>query len=291
MEDGQSATDETSAPAFRLAYVPGVTPAKWVNTWRERLRTVPIELVPVEAAAAAGALRDGQADAALLRPPVDRGAGWSDELSLVALYEETPVVVVPTDHLLASLEPEEPVALDDLADEVLLCPLDDVVPWAVVPPGRAALERPVTTGAAVELVAAGIGVLVVPQSLARLHHRKDLTYRVLDGAPSAPVGLAWVSERTTDLVEEMVGIVRGRTANSSRGRTSAPAAEGSAAKERPAAKERAGGKDGARSGGRAGSSRTGGARAGGTRAGGGRAGGAGRAKRGRGGPSSGRKKR
>ncbi|NCL78143.1 hypothetical protein AIIKEEIJ_05641 [Rhodococcus sp. YH1] len=28
----------------------------------------------------------------------------------------------------------------------------------------------------------------------------------------------WLSERTTDLVEEFVGIVRGRTANSSRGR-------------------------------------------------------------------------
>ncbi len=151
-------------------------------------------------------------------------------LSAIRLYEEAPVVLVSRDHLLAALEPEEPVALDDLADDVLLRPLDDVVPWAgeagaaddaPPPPGRPAEERPATTGDAVVLVAANVGVAVVPQSLARLHHRKDVTYRRLDGAPSAPVALAWVADRDDDLVEEMVGIVRGRTANSSRGRRAA----------------------------------------------------------------------
>lgn len=77
-------------------------------------------------------------------------------------------------------------------------------------------------------MAANIGVLLVPQSLARLHHRRDLTYRPIVEAPQSSVALAWPQDRTTELVEEFIGIVRGRTVNSSRGRgvqPSTPAAE------------------------------------------------------------------
>ncbi|MGQ4390193.1 LysR substrate-binding domain-containing protein, partial [Streptomyces sp. SAS_270] len=105
----------------------------------------------------------------------------------------------------------------DLVDEVVLHPLDDVLVWERLP-GRAARERPATTEDAVELVAAGVGVLLVPQSLARLYHRKDLTYRPVTDAPVGEVALAWPQEATTDLVEDFIGIVRGRTANSTRGR-------------------------------------------------------------------------
>jgi len=245
--------DAGGGPRFRLAYVPGATPAKWVRTWRERLTDVPLDLVAVAADDAERALRDDEADAALLRLPVDR-----DVLAAIRLYEETPVVLVSRDHLLAALEPDEPVALADLDDDVLLRPLDDVVPWAGEPgadddaphpPGRPAVERPATTADAVVLVAAGVGVAVVPQSLARLHHRKDVTYRRLEGAPSCPVALAWVAERDDDLVEEMVGIVRGRTANSSRGRRAEAVAEQPAPRAQGAGRGAPGGQ-GARGGGR-----------------------------------------
>ncbi|TFF08635.1 LysR family transcriptional regulator [Cellulosimicrobium terreum] len=265
--------DDGAGRRFRLAYVPGATPAKWVRTWRERLPDVPLELVAVEPCDAERALRDDEADAAILRLPVDR-----DVLSAIRLYEEAPVVLVSRDHLLAALEPEEPVALDDLADDVLLRPLDDVVPWAgeagaaddaPQPPGRPADERPATTGDAVVLVAANVGVAVVPQSLARLHHRKDVTYRRLEGAPSAPVALAWVADRDDDLVEEMVGIVRGRTANSSRGRrATAPAEEAAPARERRDRDARGGAGRGGAGTGRGGAG-TGRAGAGGGRGGGG----------------------
>ena len=53
--------------------------------------------------------------------------------------------------------------------------------------GREGRRRivPATTAEAIELVAAGVGVLVVPQSLARLHHRRDLAYRPLTDAPQS----------------------------------------------------------------------------------------------------------
>ncbi len=200
------------AALFRLGYVPGVTPAKWVRTWQER-HDLPLELVPLTHPTAAAALTEGLVDAALLRPPVD-----PDTVSAIPLYTEVPVVVAAKDHPIAALGPDEPASLDDLAEEVLLHPLDDVYPGTDHLPGQILDHRPATTAAAVELVAAGTGLLVVPMSLARLHHRRDLVHRRLDGAPGAPVLLAWLTARTTDAVEDFIGIVRGRTVNSTRGR-------------------------------------------------------------------------
>ncbi|OLE25042.1 MAG: LysR family transcriptional regulator [Catenulispora sp. 13_1_20CM_3_70_7] len=218
-------TQESST--FRLAYVPGVTPAKWVRTWTERLPDIPLELVAVEAGDAEELLRDGDADAALLRLPVDRTL-----LSAIPLYTETTVVVVPKDHDVSAVEEAE---LADLDEYIVLHPLDDSLEWETLP-GQPAIERPATTADAIELVAAGIGVLLVPQSLARLHHRKDLTYRPVSDAPQSGVALSWPEAQTTDLVEEFIGIVRGRTVNSSRGRTPTPPS-GSAAQSTQAQKQ------------------------------------------------------
>ncbi|MGA4993613.1 LysR family substrate-binding domain-containing protein [Nonomuraea bangladeshensis] len=207
-------TDGESGRAFRLAYAPGVTPAKWVNIWTERMPDVPLTLVAVPAAEVVALLRDGGADAGFVRLPVDR-----DVLSVIPLYVETTVVVVPKDHAVTAADE---VTLADLADDEILHPLDDTLEWTTRP-GLPAFTRPATTGEAVELVASGAGLLVVPQSLARLHHRRDLKYRPLLDAPQSQVGLAWPTDATTDLVEDFIGIVRGRTVNSSRGRTPAPA--------------------------------------------------------------------
>lgn len=200
--------------SFTLAYVPGVTPAKWVRMWNERLPEVELTLIQVSAAEAADVVRNGDADAVLLRLPIDRTG-----LHAIPLYTETTVVVVPKDR--AATMAEE-MSTEDFADEIVLHPLDDTLAWEQLP-GRPAIERPATTADAIELVAAGVGVLVVPQSLARLHHRRDLTYRPVPDAPESRVALSWLEDETTDLMEQMIGIVRGRTINSTRGRPSEPA--------------------------------------------------------------------
>ncbi|KOG50004.1 LysR family transcriptional regulator [Streptomyces virginiae] len=222
-----------------------MTPSKWVRIWNERLPDVPLSLVAVSPTEAFGVLREGGADAGFVRLPVDR-----TDLSAIPLYTETTVVVVPKDHLVAAAEE---VSLEDLADEIVFHPLDDTLEWAQLP-GKPAIERPATTADAIELVAAGVGVLVVPQSLARLHHRKDLTYRPVTDAPASRVALSWPQEETTDLVEEFIGIVRGRTVNSTRGRAPTPP-QPKAKRKRPetGAGAGAGGKAGS---GRAGSGRS-----------------------------------
>ncbi|GAA4299424.1 DNA-binding transcriptional LysR family regulator [Actinomadura luteofluorescens] len=204
---------------FRLAYVPGVTPAKWAGVWAERVRDVPLRLVQVPAADIVPLLRKGDVDAAFVRLPVDREA-----LHVIPLYLETTVVVVPKDHAVAAAEEVE---LADLADEDVFEPLDEVLTWDERP-GQPAFTRPEHTAEAIELVASGTGTLLLPQSLARLHHRRDLTYRTVTDAPQSQIGLAWLEVETTDLMEELIGIVRGRTPNSSRGRN---------AQQRPATKK------------------------------------------------------
>ncbi|MBT2398231.1 LysR substrate-binding domain-containing protein [Streptomyces sp. ISL-100] len=216
-------TGSEVSPLFRLAYVPGVMPTKWVRIWNERLPEVPLTLLGVSAAEAFDVLRGGGADAGFVRLPVDR-----TDLSAIPLYTETTVVVIPKDHHVAALDE---VSTEDLADELVLHPLDDTLVWERLP-GQPANERPATTADAVELVAAGVGVLVVPQSLARLHHRKDLTFRPVPDAPQSRVALSWPEDATTDLVEQFIGIVRGRTVNSTRGR---PPAQAEPKRKRPAA--------------------------------------------------------
>ncbi|MFB6769197.1 LysR family transcriptional regulator substrate-binding protein [Streptomyces sp. NPDC056337] len=223
-------TGSEDRPSFRLAYVPGVTPDKWARIWNERLPDVPLSLTQVPAAGAEGVLLDGDADAGLVRLPVDR-----TRLSAIPLYTETTVVVIPKDHLVTAADE---VTAEDLADEIVLHPLDDVLGWEERPPGRPALERPATTADAVELVAAGIGVLLMPLSLARLHHRKDLTYRTVTDAPQSGVALSWPEDAHTDRVEDFIGIVRGRTVNSTRGRQPDPAPAG----RKPAAGKQQSGK-------------------------------------------------
>ncbi|OWA04802.1 LysR family transcriptional regulator [Streptomyces sp. CS227] len=232
-----------ASPSFRLAFVPGVTPGKWVRIWQERFPAIPLTLVQVAAPEATALLREGGADAALLRMPVD-----GEDLSAIPLYTETTVVVVPRDHLLTAVD-EVPV--EELAEELVLHPLDDPLEWEH-PPGLSAIERPASTADAIELVAAGVGLVAVPQSLARLHHRRDLTFRPLLEVPASRVALSWPEEHTTDLVDAFIGIVRGRTVNSTRGRlpaTPAPAkpkgksTDAKSAPRKGAAKAGSGGKN------------------------------------------------
>lgn len=213
--------DGPASAGLRLLVVPGVSPAKWLRVWQDRLPDVPVTLVHTGAREGAAVLLAGDAEAGLVRLPVDR-----TRLSAIPLYTETTVVVVPADHVLTAVDEVAPA---DLADEVLLVPEDDVVPWPDRPGRASATAAPATTAEAVELVAAGVGVLVVPQSLARLHHRRDLTYRPVLDAPTSTVALAWPGDRASDLVEELIGIVRGRTVNSSRGRAAPTAPAGSGA--------------------------------------------------------------
>ncbi|MGX1792756.1 LysR substrate-binding domain-containing protein [Microbacterium sp. NPDC055312] len=198
--------DETPR-VFRLGVIPGATPGKWVDAWKGRMPHVDIELVPITFAGERAAI--DALDAALVRLPLsDR-----DDLHVIPLYDEVPVVVASADsHLMAA----DQLTADDLAGQVLIVPGDDVLGPLDLPTEAPSFPTIGTTEDAVATVASGVGILVVPMSLARLHHRKDADYRPLLGGRTSTVALAWPRDATTPDVETFVGIVRGRTANSSR---------------------------------------------------------------------------
>ncbi|MFL0412033.1 LysR substrate-binding domain-containing protein [Microbacterium paludicola] len=194
---------------FRLGVVPGATPGKWIDRWRERLPHVTLELVPLEVATQRAPIDAGDVDAALIRLPIE-----PHDLHVIRLYDESAVVVASIDSALTAAEELDP---DDLAGEIVIVPRDDVLGPIRLPGTEAPrFDPPETTADAIATVAAGVGIVVVPMSLARLHHRRDVTYRPLRGAPASTVALAWHADRTTPDVDTFVGIVRGRTSNSSR---------------------------------------------------------------------------
>lgn len=200
---------EPMPAVFVLGAIPGATPGGWIDAWKERMPQTELELRPIAVSAQRSALLDEGLDAALVRLPIDR-----DGLSVITLYDETAVVVTSADSHLTAVDELD---LADLAGEIVIVPQDDVLGLAV--PGAVApsFTAPEDTEQAIATVAAGVGIVIVPMSLARLHRRKDTAYRPLRGVPVSTVALAWQTDRTTPAVEAFVGIVRGRTANSSRG--------------------------------------------------------------------------
>ncbi|WP_067846478.1 LysR family transcriptional regulator [Nocardia lijiangensis] len=182
---------EAAGTGLRVGFVPGVTVSKWERIWGERFPDVRLETVPLAAAEQLTALREGRVDMCFVRLPIDR-----EGLSAIPLYREVPVVVVPKDHPI-SLFSE--VGAAELADERLQ-DASDLDAAAVV----------------FEMVAAGVGLAIVPHSIARLHARRDLVYRTVTDHPDTEIALAWPTAETTELVEEFVGVVRGRSERSSR---------------------------------------------------------------------------
>ena len=191
-------------PTLRLGFVTGATPDKWARAWRER-RPERLELVPVSEEEQQQVLRDGSVDLALVRLPVD-----SDGLHVIRLYDEQQVVVASREHFVAAADE---VTLADLADEQLVLP--HASGWT--PDADQLAWPPMSPKDAIETVAAGTGIVLVPLSVARLHHRKDVVHRPVTDLEPTTVALAWLRERDAEDTQAFVGVVRGRTANSSRG--------------------------------------------------------------------------
>jgi DNA-binding transcriptional LysR family regulator len=194
---------------LRIAFVPGVTPDKWARAWRERNPRIRLHLLPIEEQQQRRVLDDGEADMALVRLPIelDRPA----PLHCVRLYDEVPVVVAGREHFVAAADPETPIPLADLAEEQLVLPHPSG--WT---PAVEQLPFPeMDVKDAIEVAASGSGIVIVPMSVARLHHRKDVVQRPVELDPTS-VALVWLRDADSPVHQDFVGVVRGRRASSSR---------------------------------------------------------------------------
>lgn len=176
---------------FRLGGVPGVTPAKWLRVWRERVPDVPAELIQLDEADAVAALTEGRVDAVLARLPIAQ-----EGLHVVRLYDELQVVVAAKGHPIAAFET---VTVADLA-------------------GEPRLEAgSMTPAQLLETVATGAGFAIVPMSVARALGGAETRHRVVTDLPPTTIALVWLQTADSPLHQELIGIARGRGPGSSRG--------------------------------------------------------------------------
>ena len=149
-------------------------------------------------------LRSEHLDVAVLRPPV---AG--DDLVLRRITTESLVLALPVDHRLTT---EGSLDVADLAyeDFVMYADTHSVVNEAVVTSCRAAGFTPrreheaPDTSVLLALVAAGLGVALVPESVRALQ-LNGVVFRDIAGASTIDLALAWQRERPSALVDAFVG--------------------------------------------------------------------------------------
>lgn len=179
----------TSEQGLRIGFVPGVTLTKWRRIWSERYRTV-LEAVDVAERQQRQVLTDGAVDMCFVRLPID-----NSDLHIIPLYEEQPVLWLSKDHILSALDE---ITAEDIAEHGGT---------------RVSYEA---TPESIELASYSAALLRVPLSIARSGSRKDMVHRpVLDAEPTT-VGLAWLVDNEHPLIQDFIGVVRGRTANSTR---------------------------------------------------------------------------
>lgn len=171
---------------FRVAFPLGVTVGKWTRTFEQRFPRVELVVRPSDDPLAA--LAAGEADMVFARD-----AEADDARHLIPLYSEDVVAVVHHEHLLTL---EETWHVADFEDE----------PRVTGEPSEALMRS----------VASGDGVAFLPASVAKALRRRDVVALRLEDAPQSRIGLTWPREHQHPLVDDFIGIVRGRTAHSSR---------------------------------------------------------------------------
>lgn len=181
-------TTSPSGDRLRVGAVPGVTLTKWRRIWEERFPRVTLNVLEVDEADQRRVLADDAVDMCFVRLPVDQ-----EGLHAIPLYDEVMVAWASKEHPVSVLDE---VTLADLAGETVV----DAV-----------------TAESVDVAAhSGATVLLVPMSIARSHSRRDMAYRPVTDAPPSTVALAWRTDSDNEWVDEFIGVVRGRTVNSSR---------------------------------------------------------------------------
>lgn len=210
--------------ALTLGAIPGATPDKWVSRWRERYPDFRLSVDYYDDAGQLARLQHGTADVGYIRlregdPDLDK-----DQFSRVLLYREEPVVCAAQDHWIAAAE--ESVTWEEIAEEPFL------EPAAMTPGQEPDPHEPLAGGElaraeriALEVVASGAGLLILPNSVARMLSRKDIVIRRVEDIPGYEVGLGWLKEKDSDLIQEFIGVARGRKPGSGRSAIT-PAATG-----------------------------------------------------------------
>jgi len=190
------------AGQFTVAFMPGLIVTDAVRAFAAAHTELTVEVLRTTRADQTEVLHDGRADVSYVRLPVDKAG-----LQLRSLASEPQAVVLPADHALAG---KDTVSLGDLTDEHLLQHPDFVPEWRDVAAemrGRRQLPPPRFTHTVeekIEHVAMGRGIVVLPESTARLYARPGVCHTRISDIASVETALAWSSSRRSPLIAEFV---------------------------------------------------------------------------------------
>ncbi|GAA3142360.1 hypothetical protein GCM10010466_36630 [Planomonospora alba] len=199
-------------PPVRLAYAPlaGALAARAARRLARRRPPVGVELRPAGRRAAAAALAAGEVSAAVIGAPFPR-----DLVTAARFHVAVGHLAVPADDPLARAAR---LRLDRLDRHRLLLPRDRPPGgmWArlaALLPGphrhHVVAEDLDDFAAALDLVAAGSGLLAAPDPLVRTVRRDDVRFVPLDGADlRMTYGLAWPPERVSPELMALVQAVQ-----------------------------------------------------------------------------------
>ena len=180
-----------------------------LRAFRDEHPDVELQLRPFPTAPQLEALRDGRIDVGFLRPPVG-----SSGLEIETIQRETIVVALPRSHPLAHAQS---VGITQLQNEtfVLLARTESpgvydslALTLSELAGNPRAVQEADDMQTLIGLVAAGIGVALVPISVSLLH-RPGVVYRPLSGrAPTVELALAWRSGPLSPVVAAFLAIAR-----------------------------------------------------------------------------------
>ncbi len=229
LEWGRSGSADLSGP-LRIAAIPTAAPyllARVLAVIRERHPDVQLCLDELKTSALVEALTAAQLDVGLMTMPVTE-----DDLEHTVVFEDPFLLAMTPRHRLAR---QSTVATDDLAGEtVLLLEEGHCLRCQVLKVCRSVGAREVSKGATslatiCQMVAAGIGVTLLPTSAAPIEARRGSGIVVRpfsDVTASRQLALAWRRRSpAAPLYQELADLIAARLSDLDSGATPAPASE------------------------------------------------------------------
>ncbi|WP_295136919.1 LysR family transcriptional regulator [uncultured Reyranella sp.] len=185
-----------------------------LHDFREQCAAVAVQLVEDKTVRLVPKLLSGRLDIAFIRPP----ARLDRRIETMMLFHETPVVAMPSRHRLAG---RRRLSIEALADEPMIVPDRSSRPHShdltIKLFQRAGLRPHVSQIAEekqtiVQLVAAGLGLAIVPRWASRLGMTGvrfvPLASREASALDLLPMAAAWLRNARDPLREEMLDMLR-----------------------------------------------------------------------------------
>jgi DNA-binding transcriptional LysR family regulator len=189
--------------AFTVGFMPGLIVTGAVRVMQNRHPQLTVNVLRTGYDDQTEVIRDGRADVSYIRLPADQRG-----LQSRPLLTEPRIAALPDDHRLAG---KTAISIADLAAEHLLQDPDAVPEWRDIATELRAGSRPSapvfrTVEEKLEHVAAGHGIVLLPQSTAAFYTRPGVSYAQVTDIPPNQVCLVWDAARRSPLIQDFAAI-------------------------------------------------------------------------------------